>query len=105
VQHERPERTFIAAGRSSRFFEAQAEPFPVRQHVMLGDVIGSLVRSDRLPEVILVTSEIDLHSGAGPRSPLPNHWRVEPGPSFCRDARIDRAQPCLGLSRLVWSFR
>jgi hypothetical protein len=105
MQHERPERTFIAAGRSSRFFEALAEPFPVRQHVMLGDVIGSLVRSDRLPEVILVTSEIDLHSGRGPGSPLPNHWGIEPGPSFCRDARIDRAQPCLGLSRLVWSFR
>lgn len=102
ARNEPPARTLIAAGRSSRFFETLGET-PVRQHLLLADLIVDLGRLARWPEVILVTSEIDLHSGAGPTSPLPRYWHVRPGPTFCRDPRIDRAQPCLSLSQLVWS--
>jgi hypothetical protein len=66
-------------------------------------VLVDLSRFDRLPPNIFLTSEVDLHSGQGESAPLPRQWRIEPGPRFCRDARIDRADTCLGLSRLVWS--
>jgi hypothetical protein len=99
AEHQQPSRTTVAAGRSSRFFEALGGSWSVRQHVALADVIVDLSRFDRFPETILLTSDIDV------RPPLPARWRLRPGPRFCRDPRIDRAQPCLALSQLNWSLQ
>jgi hypothetical protein len=102
AKNEKPEDTEIFADRSWRYFLDLPGPFPVRRRAWLSEVTLDLSRSDRLPPVVLLTSEIDLHSGMGEESLLPRSWVVEPGPSFCRDSRIDRAQPCLGLFRLSW---
>lgn len=100
-----PASTAVVAGRTVRFFQEMPAPFTVRQHGWLSEVVVDLSRFDRLPSTILLTSEVDLHSGLGAASPLPDQWRIEPGPQFCRDPRIDRSQPCLGLTRLVWSMQ
>ena len=97
--------TAIMADRTWRFFTELPGPYIVRQHAWLSEVVVDLSRFNRLPTNIYLTSEVDPHSGMGEGSALPRLWKLEPGPRFCRDARIDRAQPCLGLSKLVWSFR
>jgi hypothetical protein len=96
--------TFVAAGRSARFFRSLAPQVAVQEHLALGDLTNSLARLGTFPARIFVTSEIDLTSGR-PGRPLPDHWSVRPGPVFCRDARLDRAHPCLSLQTLVWSPR
>jgi hypothetical protein len=103
AQNASPADTVIMADRSWRFFTELPGGYPVRQHAWLSEVTVDLSRFDRFPQLILLTSEIDLHSGTGPERPLPRQWRVEPGPRFCRDERIDRADPCLGLSTLRWA--
>jgi hypothetical protein len=95
--------TAVMAGRSWRFFAEPPGPLTVRRHTWLSEVIVDLSRFDRLPPYVFLTSEVDLHSGGGESAPRPRSWRVEPGPRFCRDSRIDRSDTCLGLSRLVWS--
>lgn len=91
--------TFVAAGRSARYFRDEAGAAQVQQHYGLGDLSVSLSRMTTFPHTILVTSEIDLGK------PVPPRWRVTPEAAFCRDARIDRAQPCLSLSKLEWAGR
>ena len=91
--------TLVAAGRSARAFRDQAGAARVEQHFGLGDLAVSLSRMTTFPHSILVTSEIELGK------PLPPRWRVTPQAAFCRDARIDRAQPCLSLSKLEWVGR
>lgn len=103
--HHEPETTAIMGTRSTRFFQETGAPFTVRGHSTLAEVVVDLSRFDRFPKTILLTSEVDLHSGGGPTSPLPARWHIEEGQTFCRDARIDRAQPCLTLSELTWSPR
>lgn len=88
--------TLVAAGRSARFFRALAGPAQVEEHAAFSDLAVSLARLPALPRRILATSELDLRF-------VPRRFRLAPGPRFCRDARIDRAQPCLSLSELVWS--
>ncbi|HTY95871.1 MAG TPA: hypothetical protein VMB91_02440 [Solirubrobacteraceae bacterium] len=95
--------SWVVGTRSSRFFQELAPEIELHESQWLSLLTARLARVDRMPDRILLTSEVDLHSGLGERSPLPIHWRVEPvGPSFCRDARIDRGQPCLQLSQLSW---
>jgi hypothetical protein len=103
AQNATPADSVIMADRSWRFFTELPGAYPVRQHAWLSEVTVDLSRFDRFPPLILLTSEIDLHSGTGPERPLPRQWRVEPGPQFCRDGRIDRADPCLALSTLHWA--
>jgi hypothetical protein len=108
AKNEKAADTAVFADRSWRYFlDPSIAPGTgavlVRRHAWLSEAMLDLSRVDRLPPVILLTSEIDVHSGMGEHSPLPRNWRVEPGPRFCRDPRIDRAQPCLGLVRLAWS--
>jgi hypothetical protein len=90
-----PEGTAVFAGRSMRFFEARPERFTVSQRPRLADVIAELARVDRFPSAIWLVSELDLE-------PVPERWRIAPGPEFCRDARIDRAAPCLRLLQLTY---
>ncbi len=99
-----PATTLIAAGRSARFFRELAAPALVQEHRALSDLIGTLARQRDFPQRIFLTSEVDVQSGRGEGAPLPPHWRLWPGPTFCRDERIDRARPCLGISQLQWSF-
>jgi hypothetical protein len=94
----------VMAGRSTRFFQTLPTRFVVRQRYRLSEVIVDLARFDRLPDVTLLTSEIDLGSRQGRPIPLPDHWHNQSGPTFCRDPRIDRAESCLGLSMLTWSL-
>jgi hypothetical protein len=111
--HEPVGNTMVAGTRSARFFREAADragspgqpAFQVREDAWLSGLLGELARVDRLPGVLLITSEVDLHSGEGPRQPLPAQWQIEPGATFCRDARIDRFQPCLSLSQLTWRPR
>ena len=105
--HQTAGDTLVAGTRSVRFFQAEADrvsppPFQVREDPWLSGLIGELARVDRLPSALWVTSEVDLHSGAGDTAPLPSQWQLDPGPTFCRDARIDRFQPCLLLLQLTW---
>jgi len=101
--HADPATTAVVATRSSRYFQALGPPLLVREHSWLSEILVDLSRFDRFPNAIFLTSEVDLHSGGGPSSPIPQRWQVEAGPQFCRDPRIDRREPCLGLSRLIWS--
>ncbi|MHB8419684.1 MAG: hypothetical protein ACYDCL_16530 [Myxococcales bacterium] len=105
LARETPADTAVMTDRSWRFFTELPGPFTVRQHAWLSEVVIDLTRFDRLPPNIFLTSEVDLHSGEGPRSPPPRRWSFEAGPTFCRDVRIDRAEPCLGLTKLTWSPR
>jgi hypothetical protein len=91
--------TAIMADRSWRFFDALPGVI-VRKHAWLSEVVVDLARFQHYPSAIWLTTEIDLHSGGGEEVPVPSLWTVEEGPSFCRDVRIDRAQPCLGLRTL-----
>jgi hypothetical protein len=102
LAHSAPAETAVMADRSWRFFTELPGPYTVRQHAWLSEVVVDLSRFDRLPSNIFLTSEIDPHSGLGEGSALPRFWKIEDGPQFCRDVRIDRAHPCLGLSRLAW---
>ncbi len=103
LDHAPAADTAIMTDRSWRFFTELPGPYTVRQHAWLSEVMVDLSRFDRLPTNIYLTSEVDPHSGMGHGSALPRFWRMEEGPRFCRDSRIDRANPCLGLSKLVWS--
>jgi hypothetical protein len=105
LEHAPPADTAIMADRTWRFFTELPGPYTVRQHAWLSEVVVDLARFNRFPTNIYLTSEVDPHSGMGEGSALPRLWKLEDGPRFCRDARIDRAQPCLGLSKLVWSRR
>jgi hypothetical protein len=95
----------VMAGRSARFFRRLPPHFVVRQRYSVSEAIVDLARFDRLPSVTILTSEVDLRSGGDWPMALPDHWHIETGPQFCRDARIDRQEPCLGLSMLTWTPR
>ncbi|MBS2024286.1 MAG: hypothetical protein JST92_17935 [Deltaproteobacteria bacterium] len=101
---QRPDsaRTLIAAGRSARIFRAFAAPVQVQEHAALSDLTTTLARMPVYPRAIFVTDEIDLRSGR-PELPIPARWHTLPGPTFCRDPRLDRARPCLTLTQLAWS--
>ncbi len=75
----------------------------MREDPWLSGLIGELARIDKLPSALWLTSEVDLHSGEGDQAPLPAQWQIDLGPTFCRDARIDRYQPCLSLLQLRWA--
>ncbi len=86
-----PRRNSVAVfgGRSLRFFEELAPSVVTRSRTWLSEVDVELARLDVLPKSLLITSEVEVDSSRAKR--------VSDGPTFCRDARIDRAQPCLTL--------
>jgi hypothetical protein len=86
-----PNAVAIFGGRSLRFFELEAPSLLVRPRTWLSEVDVELERLDVLPPVLLVTSEVTVDAARAPR--------LGDGPTFCRDARLDRAQPCLTLHR------
>lgn len=96
VANTPPDDALLFAGRSGRYLHEAAPALDVRERAWLSEAAADLSRLDRVPAAVYVTSEVDLRTGGG-------GWRVEPGPVFCRDPRLDRALPCLGLSRLAWS--
>lgn len=79
----------IFGGRSIRFVRTTAPRVTARERAWLSEVDVDLERLDRLPAHILVTSEVE----ADPRRAR----RLVAGPIFCRDARLDRRQPCVQL--------
>ena len=79
--------------RSIRFFRLLAPSVASHEREWLSEVDVDLERLDRLPSHLLITSEIEVDAGRAPR--------VRPLVTFCRDARIDRAQPCLTLSSVT----
>jgi hypothetical protein len=86
-----PENThdaIVFGGRSIRFIPPKIPTIP---RTWLSEVDVELERLDRLPAEILVTSEVEPDKFRAPRL----HELV----TFCRDARIDRQQPCLTLFR------
>ena len=81
--------TAVFGGRSLRFFELVAPEVVTRTRTWLSEVDVELERLDVLPKSFWITSEVEIDATRA--------RRVGDGPTFCRDARIDRAQPCLGL--------
>lgn len=79
----------IFGGRSIRFVRQIAPRIVARERLWLSEVNVDLERLNRLPHHILVTSEIEVD----PRRAR----RLVAGPTFCRDPRLDRRQPCLQL--------
>ena len=84
-----PNAAAVFGGRSMRFFELVAPSVVTRTRTWLSEVDVELARLDVLPKHLWITSEVEVDATRA--------RRVGDGPTFCRDARIDRAQPCLGL--------
>jgi hypothetical protein len=79
----------VFGGRSIRFFALLAPEIVAHPRTHIAEVDVDLERLRRLPQQVFVTSEVE-----------PDRWRaarIGGGPTFCRDPRIDRQQPCLGL--------
>ena len=82
-----PRDVALFGGRSLRFFSAPT--LIAHERTWMSEVYVDLERVDRLPLHVLVTSEVE---GA------PTHGAVLiPGPTFCRDPRLDRQQTCITL--------
>jgi hypothetical protein len=86
-----PQKNAVAVfgGKSLRFFDELAPQVVTRTRTWLSEVDVELERLDVLPRALYITSEVELDRTRAAR--------VGDGPTFCRDARIDRAQPCLTL--------
>jgi hypothetical protein len=77
----------IFGGRSIRFFDQL--PIIRRERTWAAEVLVDLERVDVLPKHVLLTSEV---------LGEPTHAaHLTEGPTFCRDPRLDRQQPCLTL--------
>lgn len=87
--YPRRDAVVVFGARSIRFFDELAPALLRRTRTWLSEVDVDLERLDVLPPHVLITSEVELDEARAPR--------VGGGPTFCRDARIDRGQPCLGL--------
>ena len=79
----------VFGGRSIRFFQLLAPSRVAIARTWLSEVDVELERLDVLPRQVLVTSEVEADAARAAR--------VIAGPVFCRDPRLDRAQPCLRL--------
>ena len=84
----RGQHVALFGARSLRFFEAGPD-LDLRERTWLAEVDVDLERMDRLPSVVLVTSEVERDA--------PREARVRELARFCRDDRLDREQPCLSL--------
>jgi hypothetical protein len=86
-----PQKNSVAVfgGKSIRFFDELAPQVPTRTRTWASEVDVELERLDVLPPTLLISSEVDVDARRA--------RRVVGGPTFCRDVRLDRAQPCLQL--------
>jgi hypothetical protein len=82
--------TVLFGGRSIRMVHQVAPGVAAYERTWLAEVDVALERPSSLPHHVLITSEVEID----PRRAA----RVRPGPTFCRDLVIERAQRCLGLS-------
>jgi hypothetical protein len=79
----------LFGGRAARFGEIAGVPSLPR--TWMGEVEVTLERLDRLPPRIYLTDEVQFRERA--------RGRVTWQRTFCRDARIEREAPCLGIYR------
>lgn len=88
----------VFGGRAIRFFADGAPGVVTRPRTWLSEVDVELERLNRLPPHILVTSEVEVDPARAKK--------ITDGPTFCRDARLDRQQPCLTLREYhLWPGR
>lgn len=85
-----PPPVAVFGGRSLRFFRDDPT-LELRERTWLAEIEVDLARFQILPRTIWVTSEVSIDAARASR--------LTAGPTFCRDARLDRAQPCLQLFR------
>jgi hypothetical protein len=83
-----PARTMVFGARAIRFLPPR---MPSRPRTWLSEVDVELERVDVLPADVLVTNEVEADAVRA--------RRLHPLATFCRDRRLDRAWPCLTLSR------
>jgi hypothetical protein len=81
----------VFGGRAIRFFRLLAPEINVRERTWISEVDVELERLDVLPGVVYVTSEVEPDPASASR--------LGEVITFCRDPRLDRAQPCLSLLR------
>jgi hypothetical protein len=86
-----PNAVAVFGGKSIRFFDELAPSVVTRTRTWASEVDVELERLDVLPPALLLTSEVEVDPTRA--------RRVADGPTFCRDPRLDRAQPCLTLRR------
>ncbi len=90
VENNYPSKTVAVFGGSAiRLFRFLTPSVVTLERTWLSEVDVDLERLDVLPPHILVTSEVAIDARRAPR--------LKKGPLFCRDARLDRRQPCLQL--------
>jgi hypothetical protein len=89
AEHYRPGEVAIFGGRSIRFIQSLTAIPGAYPRQWLSEVDVTLERLDRLPKHVLITSEVDI-------DPV-RARHLKSGPTFCRDARLDHALPCLRL--------
>ena len=77
--------------RATRLMQWTAPTLVVHPRLSFAEVEGDLERLDVLPHDVYVTSEVE-------GTPLAGRPLVA-GPTFCRDARLDRQLPCVTVSR------
>jgi hypothetical protein len=86
-----PNAVAVFGGRAVRFFDLLAPAIVRRPRTWLSEVDVELERLDVLPPTVLVTSEVEPDASRA--------RRLVDVATFCRDPRLDRAQPCLTLRR------
>jgi len=79
----------VFGGRAVRFFDPSLTP---RARTWLSEVEVDVARLRAMPHPLLVTSEVEVEAGDELRARGLHELR-----RFCRDPRLDRAQPCLTL--------
>ncbi len=84
-----PGDTVVFGGRAARLIRFAAPGLATRERTWLSEVDVDLARVNSLPPHIHVTSEVEADAS--------RRRRLQPGPLFCRDARLDRTRPCLQL--------
>ncbi len=88
-ERDRPAELAVFGGRSIRSVQTLAPRLQAREALTLAEVDVTLERFDVLPRRAFVTDEV---------APDPARaGRLRAGPRFCRDAVLDRRQPCLQL--------
>ena len=89
ARYPQPNAVVVFGTRSIRFFDELAPAILRRTRGWASEADVDLERLDVLPPRILITSEVDVDET--------RTARVADVVTFCRDARIDRGQPCLTL--------
>jgi hypothetical protein len=84
-----PSEVVVIGGRAIRFFNLRDPAIVTRERTWLSEVDVELERLNVLPPHILVTDEVEPDPQRAPR--------LSEVKNFCRDPRLDRAQPCVKI--------